>query len=375
MPTAPLFDEIHSRALDVERFEDGLAKKVRAIMLELEADIRDALSRLEVSGQYSFRRARLEALLQQLGQSLGEAYAKVEAVSEDALRELARTEVAFSNRSLHAAFGRAASLVSVNSVAISPELITRLATATGLSFGKSLASQPLRDWLAEQSSAVRAALLSEVRRGVLAGESIDRIVARVSGTPAAEGVLSNAKTWAEAVVRTAVNGVSNSARMEVYGANSATVKGVYQVTTRDARTSVICIAYAGRRWLRKSRRYIPDGHSLPFRNGCPRHICCRSVILPWLKSWKEMGLDRSEVPRELWSAFDGKVPPGLDGASILRIKGAAVAQRILGPTRYKLWRSGALSLDDLLDSRGMVLTLDELVSSGAITAKQLASAG
>lgn len=368
MAEAPFLAEIHSRSLALEGFEDRVARKVRRILAELAREIEAELARFEAGSKKSlYRRSRLTSLLRSLGSSIGESYDQIADELDDELRKLAGTELRWGNRTFSSVLGKGGLGVHVGSVAISPEIVRVLADTPILPFGSSEAAAPARDWLAGQTDRVVAELTKEVRVGILAGDSIDKILARVLGNEETAGVFTRAGNWAEAVVRTSVNAVANTAHRQLYAANDNVLKGVYQVTTRDNRTTIICLAYAGKSWLLQRGRYIPQGHSLPYHGGCPRHIGCRSRDVPWVKSWREMGLKKAEVPKELWSAFDGQVPSNLSGAAILKQGGARIGESVLGATRWNLWRSGKLSLEDMIAPDGTVRTLKELVSSGLVS--------
>ncbi len=368
---------IHARAVRVERFEEAMAAKVRAMLRDLEASIVESLERFAATpgSSLTHRQARLEALLTEIRASLRGSYADMTAEVDAALRSLASAELSWGNDAFARSLGRAGLAAHVNSVAITPELVSRLAGSTGLTFGNAKVSQPARSWLAGQLEEVQRGLFLQVREGMLRGESVQEMVRRVAGGGGHKGVLPIARGWAEAVVRTSVNAVSNESRRELYEANRDVVKGVYQVTTRDDRTTIICLAYAGKKWRYDERgELVPVDHDLPYNGGCPRHIGCRSVDVPWVKSWKEMGLSEPEVPRELRSTLDGRPPEGLDAQTILRVKGDGVAAKILGPTRFRLWKAGSLSIDDMLRPDGSVASLDELVLWKLISERQLAAA-
>ena len=48
------------------------------------------------------------------------------------------------------------------------------------------------------------------------------------------------------------------------------------------------------------------------------------------------------------------------GEEWLKDQPTETQQKILGPARYKLWRSGRVSLADIIDSNGEPLTIDDL---------------
>jgi hypothetical protein len=97
----------------------------------------------------------------------------------------------------------------------------------------------LKDWAAKLGEDTFHAVRGAVRQGLLQGEAIGDIVRRLRGTKAngfKDGVLAIQRRNAEAVVRTAVSSVANSAREATWKANDDLVKGVQWVSTLDDRT-------------------------------------------------------------------------------------------------------------------------------------------
>ncbi|MGU1581195.1 hypothetical protein ACSEP4_02095, partial [Pseudomonas aeruginosa] len=155
------------------------------------------------------------------------------------------------------------------------------------------------------------------------------------------------------------------ARMEVYKANSGEngpVKGYRQLSTLDSHTTEICMVYDQKTW---DLQFRPVGHSLPYKQGCPRHWGCRSATLPWLKTMRELGIDVDEV-KSTRASMDGQVPASLNFETWLKGKSKAFQDEKLGPGRADLWRRGVITLSDLLDQRGNPLSLAQLRESVGI---------
>jgi hypothetical protein len=87
---------------------------------------------------------------------------------------------------------------------------------------------------------------------------------------------------------------------------------------------------------------------------------CRSVTIPVLKSFAEMGIDLPELSPSTRASMDGQVAAGFTFEEFLEKKGKAFQDRQLGPGRAQLWREGKITLTQLLDQRGNALTLAEL---------------
>jgi hypothetical protein len=141
-----------------------------------------------------------------------------------------------------------------------------------------------------------------------------------------------------------------------------------QISTLDDRTSDICIAYDGAIWNLDGEPI--DGTNLPFNGGPPRHWNCRSVLSPVTKSWQEMGIKAKELSTGARAALDGEVPAETKFGDWLERRSEAEQDRILGTGKAELWRSGKISLSQLVDMRGKPLTLDQLESKYARRVKR-----
>lgn len=97
---------------------------------------------------------------------------------------------------------------------------------------------------------------------------------------------------------------------------------------------------------------------------------CRCATVPITKSWEELATKNKALARELdqmepgkRSSMGGPVSADTTWESWLKAQprtGKGSQEEILGPARLKLWDSGKLTLQDLVDQRGNALTLAEL---------------
>ena len=150
---------------------------------------------------------------------------------------------------------------------------------------------------------------------------------------------------ADVLVRTAVNQIATRAQVETFEANRDVTDEYIYTATLDDRTSDICRALDG-------KRFAYGEGSMP-----PQHPNCRSVVRP-VVNWKKLGLE--PPPDGQRAAQDGPVSAKLDYADWLRQQTAAEQDDILGPARGKLFRSGKVTLQDLVRADGSRLTLEEL---------------
>ena len=83
--------------------------------------------------------------------------------------------------------------------------------------------------------------------------------------------------------------------------------------------------------------------------------------VPVLKSWQELGLgDMPQIPVGTRASMDGYVPADITMESWLAGKSQAMQDAMLGKGRAELWRSGKITLTDLVDQRGRPLSLHDL---------------
>lgn len=79
-----------------------------------------------------------------------------------------------------------------------------------------------------------------------------------------------------------------------------------------------------------------------------------------LKSWRELGFDRDELPAATRASMDGQVPQDTSFEAWLSRQSQERQDAVLGPGRAQLWRDGGLTFRDLIDGNGRELTVEEL---------------
>ena len=194
-------------------------------------------------------------------------------------------------------------------------------------------------------------------RGDDLGEAITAVFGGVSNGVPTTGITNQAKREAASLTSTAIAAVANAARLQTFQQNADVIKGIQQVSILDNRTSKICIAYSGQSWDIETLEPI-FGSTLRFNGGPPRHFNCRSTLVPILRSWEALGLtgltDRDK------KRLSGQPPGDITLDQWLRGKSKSQQDKLLGPARARLWRSGAITLTQLVDMRGNPLNLEQL---------------
>jgi hypothetical protein len=367
---AQLVDKAAAHAINLLRFDSHTRASVlgylRRLQDVLERRLRDF--RFDVASP-SIRRLRLEQLKRTVDEAIATAYGSMADALDDALTDVAGV-----------ASRVAGSWINGPAIAAEIELVTlTLNQLKALASNVLIEGAPSALWWEAQAGDLRQRFADAVTEGLGLGETTDDLVRRIRGTATGRrntyeingrqytyvefrgGIMDTSTRNARSLVRTSVQTVASTARRETFLENQDVVKGVVQVSTLDTRTTVTCIAYGGKAWSLPD--YEPIDHDLPYNGGTPRHWGCRSTEAPLLRSWDELGIDLDEVAGGAgrWSRLDGEVPADISMDAFLNRRTDAQVDEMLGPGVADLWRSGAVSLEDLIDRQtGRPLSLADL---------------
>ncbi|KAA9018293.1 minor capsid protein [Sphingobium limneticum] len=333
-------------AYDAQRYSRGLAAEIVDLLNSADQDLLDKLAvrlvRITERGLDTgpATTKRINQMLADLRVINSTVYKKVAASLTDELVEFAGVEAEFQASSLAKALP-----IQIATTVPAPALLRSLVTTSPME------GHLLKSWTDGMEVGRMQRIEAEIRMGMVAGESTDKIVQRLRGTRAngyADGILQKSRRSAQTVVRTATGHISNVAAQATWEANSNVVKGWQFLATFDSRTTVTCAGLSG--------QVFPIGKGpMP-----PRHPNCRSHSLPVTKSYREMGLDLDDVPPGDRASMDGQVAGDLRFDDWLTKKGDKMQDQILGPTRAQMFRDGKLKLADLIRDDGSVLTLEQL---------------
>jgi SPP1 gp7 family putative phage head morphogenesis protein len=387
------FDALVRHQVYLMRFAGGVRNDINGLLNATEKAMADRIHAM-LTGKTKLSSARLrkaESLIEQLKQIRSEVWIEADGVWKETMRGLTVAEVAQTNRSLDT---------------VSPaKLSTQLPSAAKLhSLVKTLPfeGKVLSSWAKKVAADDINRIASQIRIGVVQGETTQQIARRIIGTAklkGADGVTQITRRNAEAITRTAVNSFSNAAREMYFGENKDIFDKEIYTATLDGRTTPICRAL--------------DGDRFPVGEGAmpPLHFNCRSLrvaeingeaigMRPAKPVTKRMVLDkyaeanglgpiksRGNLPRGHKGKYDvfqqaemrrmtGRVPAKVNYQTWLESQSATFQDDVLGPTRGKLFRGGGLKLDNFVDKKGATITLDKLASTdaGAFTAAGLSPA-
>lgn len=383
--------ELYRNAIDLNRFSNGVAKRIAVAYNDLVLDAVDQLRGIDELAAPA-KAARLRAILAQLKQSL-EGWAEsstalaVEELQgltvlqsefvEDQLRKALPVELRDQIRSVQISpqFARSVATVdptAINVVSLSDDLqaaVTgapatfQLTAAQGTTItlpnGKVL-EKSFRG-LAESQADLFA---KTVRNGLLIGESTDKIAKDLKGTlrfgqpgsarqirQAGGKVTAMANRQVMALVRTSLNQVANEASQQVYEANQDVTKRYRYVATLDGRTSPICRAL--------------DGQEFEYGKGPkpPQHFNCRSTTVPVIDY---EGLGVTPPPPSKRSSRDGLVPANQTYGQWLHNQSKETKADILGPEKVPYFNRLARkygptdAIRKFVSQDGSELTLDQL---------------
>lgn len=279
----------------------------------------------------------------------------------------------------------AATLNTVSPVLFETALpATRLIRAIATS--RPFEGRVLKDWANTMKQDDIRRIMNAVQMGMVSGETSEQITKRIVGTSilkGADGVTEISRRQVQAIVRTAIQHVANSARDEFLKENADIFELEQFVATLDSRTTPVCRANDGKRF-KVGRGPKP-----------PLHIACRSLRVAaingsfagdrpakpvtekmLLKEYAEKNklapvTTRDELPRGFKTDFDkwarirarelvGPIPATTTYEPWLRSQSIEFQEEVLGKAKAKLFREGNLPLDRFVDRNGNELTLQQL---------------
>lgn len=340
-----LADAEVSHAISLQRFSNGVVRRMAALLNKVEPDLfAQLMAAIERMPPGSFTVQRLDSLLVSTKQLNASAYAALRRELDAEMLAYVEYEAGFQYQLLSNAIPQAVQSVIPIAVVNAQQVY---AAAMARPFQGKLLSEFTRDIEAARMTRIRDA----VRIGFVEGETISQMVRRIRGTRIAgyaDGLLETDRRAAEAVVRTAVNHLSNFTRQAFYAENDDLIEEWQFLATLDGRTTVTCASLSGKTFK------VGTGPQPP------RHINCRSTSTPVIKAWEELGLTKEEIGKGTQASMDGYVADDINYSDWLRNKPASFQDEVLGPTRGKLFRDGKVSIDKFTNDRGKVYSLDEL---------------
>jgi SPP1 gp7 family putative phage head morphogenesis protein len=350
-----ILDEIIGHSVDLHRLEASVKFRIRKELKKLEKGLVDELNNSNIwdAKRQQTRQKRLKALLKQTKETIESTY---KAISKEHLNTLTgvaslaeRQAISSINNSIN---------FELTSVSMSKQMLKAIASDTLFE------GAPSKEWWARRSVAFQAKFADTVRQGMMRGDDTKTITRNLVGTAKnkfKDGALAPNYRSAEALVRTSIQSVANTARIETYQDNKDLIKGIQWSSTFDSRTTETCATLDGEQW---NMDFEPLNGG-PVYPGSTAHWNCRSTTVAIIKSWEELGAKGKfkEIPKSTQASMDGQVSGKLTYEGWLKSKSKATQEDVLGVTKRKLWKEGKLGFSDLVSGSGSKpLTVEQILN-------------
>lgn len=371
-----LADKSRAHVFDLLRLSNYERNKVLGELTKLQQDLMKELIDAGITGEQGmtdFQRKRLEQLFVNTDGIINTAYNGIAGHLHTEMTDLAATEAKWASKAVNKEV----------KISLLDNFITERQAAI-IASETLVQGAPSSEWWSRQADQTVKDFKDNMRQGMLRGETLQDLTRRVMGgtkagkdVPGIPDLMGKPKRNAEALVRSTVMAVASETKRQLYAGNEDVVKGMEQLSTLDGRTTQLCMAYSGATWDLDGN---PTGtNKLPYGTGTPRHWGCRSVEVPLLKSFEEItgieGLE--EIPDSTRASMDGQVPADTTFDEWLTKKdeeNPGFADEMLGVGKANLWRSGALTLQDLVNDQGTAKTLGELKTDLGLNGSEASSA-
>lgn len=400
------FDAAIRHQIGIRNLTTGQVNELVGVLEKADQELVSKLDRIiapSVGKEFSPRSDRYKKLVTQIAAARSVALRHIKKEFKNNLIDLAKIEEEFERRML------AESLpVEIDFETIPVETLTAIIQNRPITAGAS-GAKTLDQWFTSLERADLERIISAVQLGILEGQSVKEIVARVAGTRNLgfqDGILSLSRINLEAIVRTAVNSISNTAREAVWDANQDILDYLVWNSTLDGRTSPICRSRDGHIVIIGDSPKPAKGILLnPQSARPPAHVRCRSLMVavfsidgiverigerPFVRSadspkkrqidfrqqakakagdaWESMNsTERKQAVRKIANAWAdkniGQIPSSVTYQEWLEGQPAAFQDQVLGKTKGKLFRTGKVTVQDFVTTQGNALTLKQLAQS------------
>ncbi len=387
-----LFDATLRHQIGLRRLASSEVKAILALLEKSDGELTRQIERRLRKSLAPISTHRLKLILKDVRVLRGEVFKAMRSRSRSGLTDIAGAEQDFAKRTMEAIVP-----VEINFATVSAERL-RAAVTTEPFAGGANAARTLQQWWGRTQAADQARIMGAIQLGSIQGETVDQMVSRVRvGT-------GMTRANAEAVVRTGINHVSNSAREKFFDANADVIQALRWTATLDGRTSAICRARDGHFTSTSSKITpdVPQPRLKPPGARPPAHPNCRSVMTAVLDSdgvaakipdrafvrdvrtrrqqevdfradakaslgktrWTKMTRQQRNAAirkrKQAWSKKTiGQVPADVNYDTWLRRQPTAFQNEVLGVRKAKAFRKG-LKLDKFVDRKGQELTLVQL---------------
>jgi SPP1 gp7 family putative phage head morphogenesis protein len=335
----------------LERLKAGKAKDYRRIAKKFEADLLAAANRLGVDSLDQLTKKELNLLIRNATNLNKKYQAAIIKDLEKDLKKLAKDDAIFERETINSFLvtGNAASATNLAYAAA----LTSPISATG-----ELLEPFIKNWSRTRVNQVSGA----IRKGYKEGSTLSQMTQIIRGTRAnnfKDGLTSLQTRQAQAVIRTSVQHVSATARMQTWEANKDIVKAYKWRSTLDGRTTQRCRSLDGLEFE------VGKGGPMP-----PIHINCRSTFNFVLDESLGLGdLDKGATR----SALGGEVPAKQTYYDWLKNQPKDFQRAAIGKQKTTWLNDGKLNSEQFaklnLDKNFKPLSLDQMREKRAMMLK------
>ncbi len=365
--------EILERLLFLQQFGNLLSQELRDEVHELFEAIVDELYRFDPTGvQRRYRVGRRTAFLGSVADKVREWLPGADRLIRNRLAVLGRQQAVVAEKSLVATLGTVDLDDKVRHTPITQQRLRAILNTEPFE-GRVLAGHTEK-----LGANVVDRIGVQLRLGMAREEPVDDLVRRIRGRRAGRGftggVMRTTTREAEALVRTAVTFTANRGMMGTFRENAEILSGVRYVATLDDRTTLICLSLDGQTWDLDDPEVVIPGEAT--------HFGCRSILVP-VVDWAKLGFDAPPPGDRIARDLSGLTEKQFDHAiSTRRSRGEfgdverinsntlatqwlrgqpeRVQDEIMGPRRAELFRSGEVSLKQMVTGDLRVVNLNEL---------------
>lgn len=326
-----LQDLLLERSLILERIKGSVSNDLTKIYDELFKDISKRINESDLTIKES------ERLIKLLEKDLVIPYAEL----GNDLNALAQDESKFLLNAVNAAAG-----IDIATTLPTNKTINKIANASLME------GATIKNWFGSLEQSLQFDVAREVRQSIIQGKTNKEV------TDSLKAILNTSSRNARTLALTGIATVTNQVRQQTVKENEDIFKGQKTVVTFDGRTSDICISYSNSSWDMEGK--ILTGNKA-FREP-PYHMRCRTILLPIIKSFRELGINLDEMKGATKASMDGQIPKDMTFDEWLKTKPKSFVESTLGKGRAELFLDGKINLSQLTDLRGNPLTIKELTN-------------
>lgn len=288
------------------RIARGAVAQLYQLRAQVAEEIRDGVKSGGILSAY-----KLKTKLKNIDRAISDQYSAMERDLVDELSQLYKSQADWSGEAFE---------VDIGGAQTSDDFIRSFVESDPFD------GKLLKEWIGEQSLATTNAVKRAVRLGVVNGLPVSKIVDAVTSDPV--NPFNASQRNVEIMVRTAAAHVTANADM--IGFEEAGVEEYQLSAVLDTRTTLTCAALNGKKFkVSDPKRKVP-----------PFHPGCRTTMIA------------------VFDPDDEPVPDKFD--SFLKGLDEDDQMKILGPTRFRIWKKG-MPLDGFVDQDSYhVIPLSEM---------------